>query len=105
MDKETTIGVVGALDAIGCAIIYPPAIPGIFMGVISSVAMMMTYHNLSPKWKAVVCKYRLFVDVGLAFIVPLWFGNFTGMAVMAASVNSVIVSLMLKHESNMLAIS
>jgi hypothetical protein len=105
MDKETLIGVAGAVATALCAWFYPPSIPGIFLGAISSVAMMMTYHNMTPKVKGIICKYRILVDIGLAFIVPLWFGNFTATAVMAAAVNSVLVSLLLKHESNTLGIA
>lgn len=105
MDKEVIVGIIGACGAVLTAWLYPPSIPGIFLGTISSVAMMMTYYNMTPKVKGIICKYRIMVDIGLAFIVPLWFGNFTGMAVMAAAVNSVIVSLMLKHEAMSLRIA
>lgn len=74
----------------------------IFLGFMSSIAMAMTFELL-PLWlKKIVCSFRIIIDIGLAFIIPLWFGNFTATALIGSAVNSIFVSIYLAEEAKKL---
>lgn len=72
---------------------------GLVLGLLSTVCMAMTYAALPITVKKLICKFRVTVDLALAFIVPLWFGNFTAIALYGAAVNSILVSILLNEEN------
>ena len=99
LDAENKLEISGVLIIILALVFIRDIQAGVFLGILTTICMGMTYAMLPEFIKRTICRFRIAIDLLLAVAVPLWFGNLTATAVVGGGVNSILVSVLLNEEN------
>lgn len=97
-DKESKVGLICLGFAFFMVIWNATILPGMVTGVCVTAGLVMTYYQSSDGWKRFILKHRIAFDFVFGILIPLYLGSNTAIAVIAAAINGILLSLFLKYE-------